>query len=203
MELAWRGKLSHARRLGQAMLGARPCPPVLLPPRSGSSFRSDAAGKPTFAPAVVAAALGWVRPSRVTERCCRSGSEADCCAWSRSGRLCRKSSSIKRLPVAHLRPDQKAELAAQRANGAVVHEGDEAPGVDGLIALYQTAWALRSETMIGVVNPVSWMCLSTDMLAETMKREFVEAVRVSPVESLALWLGFFVKLFRALERRRG
>jgi hypothetical protein len=34
------------------------------------------------------------------------------------------------------------------------------------------------------------------MLAETMKPEFVEAVRASPAESLGLWLGF-VKLFKA------
>ena len=99
------------------------------------------------------------------------------------------------LPVAHLRADQKAELAAHAAHALVVHEGDDPPGVDGLIALYQTAWALRGDAMIGLVNPASWMCLTTDMLGETMKPEFVEAVRTSPAESLALWLGF-VKLFR-------
>jgi hypothetical protein len=99
------------------------------------------------------------------------------------------------LPVAHLRPDQKADLAGHSAHALVVHEGDETPGADGLIALYRTAWALRSDAMLGVINPVSWMCLTTDMLGETMNPEFVDAVRASPAESLALWLGF-VKLFK-------
>jgi len=49
--------------------------------------------------------------------------------------------------------------------------------------------------MLGVMNPVTWMCLTTEMLGETVKPEFVEAVRASPAESLALWLGF-VKLFK-------
>ncbi|MGH7297766.1 MAG: hypothetical protein ACRELB_22700 [Polyangiaceae bacterium] len=100
------------------------------------------------------------------------------------------------LPVAHLLPEQKEELASHTAHALVVLEGDGAPGVDGLIALYRTAWALHDDATVGLVNPVSWMCLTTGMLGETMKPEFVEAVRASPAESLALWLGF-VKLFKA------
>jgi hypothetical protein len=99
------------------------------------------------------------------------------------------------LPVAHLRPEQKEELASHAAHALVVHEGDDPPGVDGLVALYQTAWALRADAVVGVMNPVTWMCLTTEMLGETMKHDFVEAVRASPAESLALWLGF-VKLFK-------
>jgi hypothetical protein len=99
------------------------------------------------------------------------------------------------LPVAHLRPEQKEELASHTAHVLIVHEGEQPPGVDGLLALYQTAWALHDDTTVGVMNPVTWMCLTTDMLGETMKPDFVEAVRKSPAESLALWLGF-VKLFK-------
>lgn len=98
------------------------------------------------------------------------------------------------LPVAHLRPDQKEQLESHAAHALVVHEGGEV-GVEGLVALYQTAWALRDDAMLGVINPVTWMCLTTEMLAETLKPEFVAAVRASPAESLALWLGF-VKLFK-------
>lgn len=98
------------------------------------------------------------------------------------------------LPVAHLRADQKQQLGSHAAHALIVHEGDEA-GVERLVALYQVAWALRDDAMLGVMNPVTWMCLTTDMLAETVKPEFVDAVRESPAESLALWLGF-VKLFK-------
>jgi hypothetical protein len=99
------------------------------------------------------------------------------------------------LPVAHLLPEQKEQLASHTAHALVVLEGDDPPGVDGLIALYRTAWALHDGATLGVVNPTSWMCLTTEMLGETMKPEFVDAVRASPAESLALWLGF-VKLFK-------
>ncbi|HEY3815826.1 MAG TPA: hypothetical protein VGL81_01585 [Polyangiaceae bacterium] len=105
------------------------------------------------------------------------------------------------LPVAHLRPDQKEELASHAAHALVVHEGEGPPGIDGIIALYRTAWALRggeaagSPSMLGVMNAVTWMCLTREMLGQTMTAEFVDAVRASPAESLALWLGF-VKLFK-------
>jgi hypothetical protein len=105
------------------------------------------------------------------------------------------------LPVAHLRPDQKEELASHAAHALVVHEGTTPPGIDGLIALYRTAWALRDgvpdgkSSMLGVMNAVTWMCLTVEMLGQTMSPEFVEAVRASPAESLALWVGF-VKLFK-------
>jgi len=65
------------------------------------------------------------------------------------------------LPVAHLRPDQKEELASHAAHALVVHEGEGQPGVDGLIALYRTAWALRGDvpdgksSMLGVMNAVT------------------------------------------------
>jgi hypothetical protein len=49
--------------------------------------------------------------------------------------------------------------------------------------------------MLGVVNPVTGMALTTAMLDETLDPAFLEAVRASPAESLALWLGF-VKLFK-------
>ena len=45
------------------------------------------------------------------------------------------------------------------------------------------------------MNAVTWMCLTEEMLGQTMTPEFVDAVRASPAESLALWLGF-VKLFK-------
>jgi hypothetical protein len=106
------------------------------------------------------------------------------------------------LPVAHLRPEQKEELASHGAHALVVHEGTAPPGVDGLVALYRTAWALREgdsddgpRSMLGVMNAVTWMCLTEEMLGQTMSPEFVAAVRASPAESLALWLGF-VKLFK-------
>jgi hypothetical protein len=99
------------------------------------------------------------------------------------------------LPVAHLRPEQKEELGAHAAHALVVHEGNAAPGVDGLIALYRAAWALHGPSMLGVMNAVTWMCLTADMLGQTMSPDFVEAVRASPAESLALWMGF-VKLFK-------
>jgi hypothetical protein len=103
------------------------------------------------------------------------------------------------LQVAHLGPEQKEELASHAAHALVVHDSEE-PGADGLIALYETAWALRGaegaqEAIVGVINPITCMCLTTDMLAQTMAPEFVEAVRANPAESLALWLGF-VKLFK-------
>jgi hypothetical protein len=99
------------------------------------------------------------------------------------------------LPVAHLSPDQKEELAIHAAHALLVHEGDAPPGPAGLVALYRTAWALRDDATLGVVNPVTWMCLTTEMLGETVQPEFVDAVLASPAESLALWLGF-VKLFK-------
>jgi hypothetical protein len=98
------------------------------------------------------------------------------------------------LPVAHLRPDQKESLAGHAAHAVIVHD-NAAPGADGLVAIYQTAWAVRGEGMLGVMNPVTWMCLTTDMLEQTVQPDFVDAVRASPAESLALWLGF-VKLFK-------
>jgi len=106
------------------------------------------------------------------------------------------------LPVAHLHPEQKERLASHRAHALVVLEGTAPPGVDGLVDLYRTAWALRGgdpgdggASMLGVMNAVTWMCLTTEMLGQTMSPEFVAAVRASPAESLALWLGF-VKLFK-------
>jgi hypothetical protein len=100
------------------------------------------------------------------------------------------------LQVAHLPPEQKAELAAHGAHALVVHE-EEQPDAEGLVALYQLAGALRGEgdAMLGVANPITGMALTTAMLDETLEPEFVEAVHASPAESLALWLGF-VKLFK-------
>ena len=100
------------------------------------------------------------------------------------------------LSAAHLRADQKSELAAHGAHALVVNES-EVPGPEGLVALYEAAWALRGDgaAMLGVMNPATWMCLTTDMLAQTLQPDFVQAVLASPAESLALWLGF-VKLFK-------
>jgi hypothetical protein len=98
------------------------------------------------------------------------------------------------LPVAHLRPEQKEQLAGHGAHALVVLEGGQGQA-ESLIALYRTAWALRGEGLLGVVNPDTWMALTAEMLEQTMEPEFVEAVRASPAESLALWLGF-VKLFK-------
>jgi hypothetical protein len=104
------------------------------------------------------------------------------------------------LPVAHLRPEQKEELASHGAHALVVHEGEEPPGIEGVVALYRTARALGipgdERAPLGVMNPVTWMCLTQEMLDATTEPAFVEAVRASPAESLALWLGF-VKLFKA------
>ncbi len=93
------------------------------------------------------------------------------------------------LPAAHLRDDQKRTLAEHAAHVLVVHENEE-PGPEGLVALYETAWGLRAEAMLGVINPVTWMSLTREMLGKTMDPEFVAAVRASPAECLALWLGF-------------
>ncbi len=98
------------------------------------------------------------------------------------------------LPAAHLRDDQKRTLASHSAHALVVHEESE-PGPEGLVALYETAWGLRADAMLGVVNPVTWMSLTSEIFAKTMDPEFVAAVRASPAESLALWLGF-VKFFK-------
>jgi hypothetical protein len=151
--------------------------------------------KPSFSPAAIAAALG---PGALVE-----GSEGllSIRLPGRSLRVVALGTPLPKelveqcLPVAHLRPEQKQELAAHSAHALVVHEGDHPPGVDGLVALYRTAWALHDDATVGVMNPVTWMCLTTDMLGETMKPDFVEAVRASPAESLALWIGF-VKLFK-------
>jgi hypothetical protein len=101
------------------------------------------------------------------------------------------------LPVAHLRGDQKYTLASHRAHALLAYQGG-APGADGLVAMYETAWALRdgpADDLLGVINGATWMCLSGEMLAQTLAPDFVRAVRASPAESLALWLGF-VKLFK-------
>ena len=98
------------------------------------------------------------------------------------------------LPAAHLREDQKRALAAHTAHALIVHEEDE-PGSEGLVALYETAWGLRTEAMLGVTNPVTWMSLTREILGKTMAPEFLAAVRASPAECLALWLGF-IKFFR-------
>jgi hypothetical protein len=101
------------------------------------------------------------------------------------------------LPVAHLRDDQKDLLAAHGAHALVAYDG-AAPGADGLVAMYEAAWALRdaaAEGLLGVINGVTWMCLTGDMLEQTLAPDFVRAVIASPAESLALWLGF-VKLFK-------
>jgi hypothetical protein len=98
------------------------------------------------------------------------------------------------LPAAHLRDDQKRTLASHAAHALIIHEDPE-PGPDGLVALYETAWGLRGEAMLGVMNPVTWMSLTSEILGKTMDPEFVAAVRASPAESLALWLGF-VKFFK-------
>lgn len=151
--------------------------------------------KPVFDPPAVAASLG---PGALVE-----GSEGLLSVRlpGRSLRVVSLGAPLPKelvdqcLPVAHLRPEQKEALASHAAHALVVHEGDDPPGAEGLVALYQTAWALRDEATLGVMNPVTWMCLTTDMLGETMKPDFVDAVRASPAESLALWLGF-VKLFK-------
>ncbi|HEX3344836.1 MAG TPA: hypothetical protein VHS09_09705 [Polyangiaceae bacterium] len=158
-------------------------------------------GRPLFDPAAVEAALG--------ESASVDGGEALLAVHfpGRSLRVVSIDAPLPKavvdqcLPVAHLQPDQKGELAAHTAHALVVHEGEAPPGVDGLVALYRTAWALRDPapeqgpSMLGVMNAVTWMCLTVEMLGQTMTPEFVAAVRASPAESLALWLGF-VKLFK-------
>lgn len=151
--------------------------------------------RPAFDPAVVAASLG---PGALVE-----GSDTMLAVRLRgqSLRVVSLDAPLPQqivdqcLPVAHLRPDQKEELASHAAHALILHDGGGA-GVERLVTLYQTAWALRDDATLGVMNPVTWMCLTTDMLGETMKPELVDAIRESPAESLGLWLGF-VKLFRA------
>ena len=128
---------------------------------------------------------------RGRSRCGCAGRRSRSSPWAcRCPRSCSSSACPSRT-CARIRRQQ---LGSHAAHALIVHEGDEA-GVERLVALYQTAWALRDDAMLGVMNPVTWMCLTTKMLAETMKPEFVDAVRASPAESLALWLGF-VKLFK-------
>jgi len=97
------------------------------------------------------------------------------------------------LAVAHLKPEMKAELAAHKAHVALVHEQDF-PGMAGVIALYQAAGALGGD-VVGVINPISAMCLTAPILAQTLAPDFVAAARARPASTLGLWLGF-VKLFK-------
>jgi hypothetical protein len=168
------------------MLGARMSAPAAL----WVLFQS----KPVFDPAVIAGALG---PGAFAE-----GAETLLSVRLREHALRVISLGAplpgeivdQCLPVAHLRPDQKAQLRSHSAHALIVYEAGT-PGPDGFVALYETAWALRDDALLGVMNPVTWMCLTGEMLAQTMERGFVEAVRASPAESLGLWLGF-VKMFK-------
>ncbi|HEY8090676.1 MAG TPA: hypothetical protein VIF09_22595 [Polyangiaceae bacterium] len=152
-------------------------------------------GKPTFDAAALAAALGDDARVTATDPALSVSLGAHTLRAVPLGAPLPKAILEQCLPVAHLLPEQKAELAAHTAHALVVLDGDGSPGVDGLVALYRTAWALHDDDTVGLINPVSWMCLTTQMLGETMTPEFLHAVRASPAESLALWLGF-VKLFK-------
>jgi hypothetical protein len=92
------------------------------------------------------------------------------------------------LPVAHLKPEMKAELAAHKAHVAVAH-GSDMPGITGLIALYQVAAALAPDP-IGVINPITCMCLPASILAQTLAPEFLADARARPAATLGLWLGY-------------
>lgn len=92
------------------------------------------------------------------------------------------------LPVAHLKPEMKAELAAHKAHVALAHVSD-LPGMAGLIAMYQAAAALGGD-MIGVINPITCMCLPASVLAQTLAPDVVATARTQPGSTLGLWLGF-------------
>ena len=62
------------------------------------------------------------------------------------------------LPVAHLRPDQKEELASHGAHALVVHEGTTPPGVDGLVALYRRRGRSAAAPATGAGTPGRARC---------------------------------------------
>ncbi len=90
------------------------------------------------------------------------------------------------LPVAHLRKDHKAHVAMMHASNT--------PGADGLAAMYVAAKRLGGD-LVGVVNPITCMCLTPQLLDATLEPEFLTAARKNPAATLGLWLGF-VKLFK-------
>jgi hypothetical protein len=99
------------------------------------------------------------------------------------------------LPVAHLRPEHKEELRTHRAHVAMVHETDTPDG-DGLVAMYQAARALGGPgELVGVINPITCMCLTAKILDATLEPDFIAAARKNPASTLGLWLGL-VKLFK-------
>jgi len=99
------------------------------------------------------------------------------------------------LQPAHLNPQQKQSLAAHKTHMICTCEGNSSRGVEKFIALYKLAYALSEKAMRGVVNPMTWMCQSSDMLPNIMTSRFLDAFRSSPANSLAIWLGF-VKFFK-------
>jgi hypothetical protein len=94
------------------------------------------------------------------------------------------------LPVAHLKPELKAELAAHKAHVALMHRSD-IPGMAGLVALYQAAAALApGGDFLGVINPITCMCLPASVLSQTLEAGFLADARDKPGATLGLWLGF-------------
>jgi hypothetical protein len=100
------------------------------------------------------------------------------------------------LPVAHLRPDQKEELASQRGHAILWYENGPRGGA-GLVALHGAAAALgaSADGFLGVIGAETRMALPADMLDETLSDEFIEEVLEAPASSLGLWLGF-IKMFK-------
>jgi hypothetical protein len=99
------------------------------------------------------------------------------------------------LQPAHLRPDQKDNIAAHKSHVICYYESEAINGVEMFIALYKLAYGLRENHMRGVANTMTWMCQSVEMLPDIMTPDFLSGFRETPASSLALWLGF-VKFFK-------
>jgi len=94
------------------------------------------------------------------------------------------------LQVAHLRPEHKEQLRQHRAHIIIYHKGGSESAVEQFIALYQTAFACNALGLVGVINPHTWMCMITSMLAQTISPAFLTSFRESPAASMGLWLGY-------------
>lgn len=99
------------------------------------------------------------------------------------------------LQPAHLRPDQKQVLGGHKAHIICYYESEHVSAVEYFIALYKVAYGLRNHALLGVMNPITWMCIAAEMLPSTLENQFLQAFRQSPASALMLWLGF-IKFFK-------
>ena len=77
------------------------------------------------------------------------------------------------LPLAHLRPDQKAGLRQHKCHAVLMCEG-EIDAAD-VFMLYALAASLSGSALVGVVNPVTGMALDASMLSATLEEDFIDA----------------------------